>query len=164
MFWILTNLFYFFYLFYVDTANSKLQIKTVELALREKCPKRSFFWSVFSFIRTEYRKIRTRKNSVFGHFSRSVGDNFVLLHCKNSVISSYYSSNLKAWIETTSSWSSVFGLFTFICNQILKLTYCASDNIMFVIIGLFLFGDVWLVLTHYSPVLLFYTPGKHQKI
>ena len=44
---------------------------------------RSFFWSVFSCIWTEiygvnlriqseYRKIRTRKNSVFGHFSRSV--------------------------------------------------------------------------------------------
>ena len=45
---------------------------------------RSFFWSVFSFILTEYgiygvnlrnqseyRKIRTRKTSVFGHFSRS---------------------------------------------------------------------------------------------
>ena len=44
----------------------------------------SFFWSVFSCIRTEYgdlplnlriqykyRKIRTRKNSIFGHFSRS---------------------------------------------------------------------------------------------
>ena len=33
---------------------------------------RSFLWSVFSRIRTEYGKIRTRKNSVFGHFSRSV--------------------------------------------------------------------------------------------
>ena len=32
---------------------------------------RSYFWSVFSYIRTEYRKIRTRNNSVFGHFSRS---------------------------------------------------------------------------------------------
>ena len=37
--------------------------------------RRSFFWSVFSYIRTEYlriqseyKKIRTRKNSVFGHF------------------------------------------------------------------------------------------------
>ena len=34
-----------------------------------------FFWSVFSRISTEYqlkcRKMRTRKNSVFGHFSRS---------------------------------------------------------------------------------------------
>ena len=35
---------------------------------------RSFFWSVFSRIRTEYGEIwsiRTRKNSLFGHFSRS---------------------------------------------------------------------------------------------
>ena len=32
---------------------------------------RSFFWSIFSCIRTEYRKVRARKNSVFGHFSRS---------------------------------------------------------------------------------------------
>ena len=30
---------------------------------------RSLFWSVFSCIRTEYRKKRTKKNSVFGHFS-----------------------------------------------------------------------------------------------
>ena len=32
---------------------------------------RSFFWSVFSCIQTEYRKIRTGKNSVFWYFSRS---------------------------------------------------------------------------------------------
>ena len=32
---------------------------------------RSFFWSVFPCIRTEYRKLRTRKNSAYGHFSRS---------------------------------------------------------------------------------------------
>ena len=31
---------------------------------------RSFVWSVFSRIWTEYGKIPTRKNSVFGHFSR----------------------------------------------------------------------------------------------
>ena len=37
----------------------------------EKCSNTEFFWSVFSCIRTEYRKIRTRKNSVFGHFLRS---------------------------------------------------------------------------------------------
>ena len=34
----------------------------------------SFFWSVFSCIRTEYRKIRTRKNSTFGYFPRSGGN------------------------------------------------------------------------------------------
>ena len=33
---------------------------------------RSLFWFLFSYIRTELRKIRTRKNSVFGHFSHSV--------------------------------------------------------------------------------------------
>ena len=32
---------------------------------------RSFFWSVFSRFRTEDVKIRTRKNSVSGHFSHS---------------------------------------------------------------------------------------------
>ena len=33
---------------------------------------RSFFWAVFSCIQTEYRKIRTRKISILGHFSRGV--------------------------------------------------------------------------------------------
>ena len=32
---------------------------------------RSYFWSLFSCIWTEYRKIRTGNNSLFGHFSRS---------------------------------------------------------------------------------------------
>ena len=39
--------------------------------LREKFPNTEFFWSVFSCIQSEYRKIRTRKNSVYGHFSHS---------------------------------------------------------------------------------------------
>ena len=30
-----------------------------------------YFWSIFSCICTEYRKIRTTNNSIFGHFSRS---------------------------------------------------------------------------------------------
>ena len=55
---------------------------------------RSFSWSVFSRIRTEYGeryevslriqsecwKIRTRKNSVFGHISQSQNLNFILIH------------------------------------------------------------------------------------
>ena len=32
---------------------------------------RSYFWSVFSCTQSEYRKIWTRNNSVFGHFSPS---------------------------------------------------------------------------------------------
>ena len=43
--------------------------------LREKIPKyRVFFWSFFSRIQSKCVKIRTRKNSVFGHSSRS--DNY----------------------------------------------------------------------------------------
>ena len=43
--------------------------------LQEHCVKsvqiESYFWSVFSCIRSEYRKIRTKNNSVFGHVLRS---------------------------------------------------------------------------------------------
>ena len=49
----------------VNSAGSHHCVKSVQI--------RNFFWSAFCFIRTqsEYRKIRTRKNSVFGFFSRS---------------------------------------------------------------------------------------------
>lgn len=40
------------------------------VTLRENCPNLSFFLSVFSFIWTKYRKIRTRSNFVFRHFLR----------------------------------------------------------------------------------------------
>ena len=46
----------------------------------------SFFWFVFSCIRIEYRKIRTRKNSVFGHFSRSVGTTLRFQKVSTSVV------------------------------------------------------------------------------
>ena len=47
------------------------------LTLLEKCPNTEFFRSVFPCISTGYSKIRTRKSSLFGHFSRSVSDIFV---------------------------------------------------------------------------------------
>ena len=47
------------------------------IPFKEHCVKsvqiRSIFWSVFSRIRTEYGKIRTRKYSVFGHFWHNGG-------------------------------------------------------------------------------------------
>ena len=46
---------------------------------------RSFFWSVLSHIQAEYWKIRTRKNSVFGHFSHSDG------------YQKYFFSSFSAW-------------------------------------------------------------------
>ena len=47
----------------LNNLSMKHYVKSVQI--------RSFFWSAFFCIRTEYRKIRTRKNSVFTHFSRS---------------------------------------------------------------------------------------------
>ena len=61
---------------------------------------RSFFWSVFFHIRTEYGKIQTRENSVFGHNSRSnycyiIISTLVLtlvfgIHCFTSLIENLY--------------------------------------------------------------------------
>ena len=48
---------------FISTNERHLLIKH---SLREKCPNTEFF---LSRILTEYGKIRTRKNSVFGHFS-----------------------------------------------------------------------------------------------
>ena len=39
--------------------------------LCKKYRKKEFFWSVFSCIQSEYRKMRTTKISVFGRFSHS---------------------------------------------------------------------------------------------
>ena len=62
-----------------------MKVKHVHSHCVKSAQIRSFFWSVFSRIRTEYReilcispysvrmrKIRLVKNSVFGHFSLSV--------------------------------------------------------------------------------------------
>ena len=47
---------------------TSVEVMLLYYALREKCPNLELFLA-------EYRKIRTRNNSVFGHFSRS--DNFL---------------------------------------------------------------------------------------
>ena len=57
--------------------------------------RRSFFWSVFSCIWTEYRKIRTRKNSVFWHISPSA------THLSLPPISN---DDLRADISSRGSW------------------------------------------------------------
>ena len=49
----------------MEVATIEIEIKTMPCV--ESVQMRSFFWS-------EYGKIRTRKNFVFGHFSRSGGD------------------------------------------------------------------------------------------
>ena len=50
---------------------SQLQKKTETWTLREKCPNtESFLVRIFPY-QSEYRKTQTRKNTVFGHISRS---------------------------------------------------------------------------------------------
>ena len=73
----------------------------------------SFFWSAFSCIRTEYRKIWIRKNSLFGHFSRNVyadfSNNFSNFP-KASIFQrkEHRASLFKGNIETDASWSILF--------------------------------------------------------
>ena len=70
----------------------------VKVLLREKCPNTVFsgphfpafglnteIYSVNLCIQSKYRKIRTRKNSVFGHFSRSVYIHLRILDADNSL-------------------------------------------------------------------------------
>ena len=78
----------------ITFSESTLEIKL--MSLREKCPNKEFFsgsylpvlgldteiYSVDIRIQSDYRKIRTRKNSVFGHFSRSVKLHYMLPHAK----------------------------------------------------------------------------------
>ena len=52
-----------------------IETNTEELHFVKSVQTRSYFWFVFYCIRTEYRKILTRNNSVFVHFLRSAGQN-----------------------------------------------------------------------------------------
>ena len=72
---------YFFFRFSFESSwfqNSRdrfMVIRKARLTLtpREKCPNTELFLVCIFSIRTEYRKIRTRNNSVSGQFLRSVG-------------------------------------------------------------------------------------------
>ena len=59
--------------------------------MREKCPNTELFWSVFSCIWTEYRKIQTRNNSVLGHISRS--ESYFQLTEKRKLLTSKWLDN-----------------------------------------------------------------------
>ena len=79
-------------LFRLDTRR-KLNVQKA-FRWRPHCVKsvqiRSYFRSVFSCIWTEYRKIRTRNNSVFGHISRSAWtsseEHLMYFQCTYSVL------------------------------------------------------------------------------
>ena len=70
---------------YMITADQHVKIhcaKSVQI--------RSFFWSIFS----KYRKIRTEKNSVFGHFSRSEREAKALSESDDNIMYSLHQSSL----------------------------------------------------------------------
>ena len=68
-FWTIAENVYHFRENYIQWNNKDLS--TERSPLREKCTSTEFFWSVYSCIQSEYRKVRTRKYFVFGQFSRS---------------------------------------------------------------------------------------------
>ena len=74
---------------------------------------RIYFWSVFSCIPTEYRKIRIRNNSVFGHFSRSdgVGRRMNLMRFKGACSSRVWENNLTKTCTFTSGSSATYTRF-----------------------------------------------------
>ena len=67
----------------------------------------SYFWSVFSCIRTEYGKIRTRKNHVLGHFSRS------------AIEFGFTLKRVRDMIRTYSHKNRFFGFYKFLISQYL---------------------------------------------
>ena len=83
--WMLAEITLFTYLLAFNPFHVKLFSGGIETACQQSLcdnyPNKEFFWSVFSCSRTEYgdllriqsdyRKIRTRKNSAFRHLSRS---------------------------------------------------------------------------------------------
>ena len=93
-------------------------------SLHEKYPNPEFFWSLFSHIRTEYGKIRTRKKSVFGHFSHrglvntlSLTWTFSTRFFEKKVFLMLYFSN---WSDF-SVWLSL--LFEILGNMYIVITY-----------------------------------------
>ena len=65
-----------------------------ELHCVESVQLQSFFWFAFSGIRSEYGKIRTRKNSIVGHFSHSANEAWY----NHAGSRNYKSPTFKAWL------------------------------------------------------------------
>ena len=59
----------FFFFVYVNTSQKISSITQWSSHCEKSVQIRSYFWSVFSCIQSKYREIRTRNNSVFGHYS-----------------------------------------------------------------------------------------------
>ena len=60
---------------FLKSLNSELSKYSLSPAMREKCPNTDFFLVLIFLYSVRIRKIRTRKDSAFGHFSRSADEN-----------------------------------------------------------------------------------------
>ena len=75
--YLLKNILFCFYLYLFEHFDTVFRLYWYQLynCAIMHCVKsvliRSYFWSLLSCIQFEYRKIRTRNNSIFGHFSRN---------------------------------------------------------------------------------------------
>ena len=69
---------------------------------------RSLFWSLFSRIQCECGKIRTRKNPVFGHFSRSDLSSKITFYLNKSTIRSCMEYRCLIWISAPSYYLDIW--------------------------------------------------------
>ena len=78
---------------------------------------RSIFWPIFSCIESEYRKIRTRKNPVFGHFSRGVLLNDRMLSFSGMYILKFTQVfTIKHWLSLFTNYSTINEFDIYIIN------------------------------------------------
>ena len=135
---------------------------------------RSFFWSVFSGVRTEYgkilriREIRTIKNSVFANFSRSVcvfdlsvtKDLEQRRKTKKICVSlrfyKQFRYSLSVDTENTSSFAGQCKFsWKFLILFVLFLCWFSTWRLLIIM--------PWCTLNHFWSLLPFYTPWKYQK-
>ena len=114
---------------------------SVSTTLREKCPDTEFFlvriflysdW-IRGFTQFEYRKVRTRKNSVFGHFSRSTRISIctVVAEILSWVPSKKHSIPLWVWLKLRDIYLSIWTrcICKCSCNQRnTSLKFCANNK------------------------------------
>ena len=124
---------------------------------------RSYFWSVLSCIQSKYRKIRTRNNSVFGHFSRSVevssSASYFLIDKKHLVmIFDRWKLSLIGQFEINNFGLQNNNIFGAVKKISLTFGFCNPVNPM-----IYLSSFSKVPLTHFMPLIVFYTPWKYQE-
>ena len=123
-------------------------VKTVQI--------QGYLWSIFSCIWTEYRKIRTRNNSVFGHFSRSsFAHNFQEDQLYRTLLGNIFSiaASCTFWkvfqifyifCMETNAWQfeSKINWLVFIWFSYWMSTFLDSINICYIVLTLFATGGI----------------------